>query len=383
MTILTKKLEKYSKLKAHASLINTHIRAVSNEIPTLMPDGKRNISTVQQLAKKASVNLSQCANYLVFNDYYTIDKLKLVKARTCKMHLLCSFCAARRASKQVEKNGSRIKKIMAENPHLIPVMITFTVKNGENLEERYNHLKKGFRSFQMKRKDAKRGKTKTELSKIAGAMFSYEVTNKGNGWHPHVHMIALLDSYIDQKELSREWKKITKDSSVVDIRKIKNKSSDSISIDDALLEVFKYSVKFHDLEPEKTWEAYLVLKGKNLLGCFGNLYGVIVEPETLLDETLDDLPYIEIFSVYSNEAGGYVKKTSTKREPDSITGRHDRNKPHTSIRSVKGEGTLKRPDNPLSKKVLIPLPQIRNLKSTSTRIDQYLEENFVLQDKSI
>lgn len=377
MDILTKKLSKYSKLKAHASLINTHIRAVYNEIPTLMPDGKRNISAVQQLAKKASVNLSQCANYLVFNDYYTIDKLKLVKARTCKMHLLCPFCAARRASKQVEKNGTRIKKIMAENPHLIPVMITLTVKNGENLEERYEHLKKSFQALQMKRKDAHRGKSKSEFSKVAGSMFSYEVTNKGNGWHPHVHMIALLDSYIDQKELSREWKKITKDSSVVDIRKIKNKSPDSISIDDALLEVFKYAVKFHDLEPEQTWQAYLALKGKNLLGCFGNLYGVIVEPETLLDEVLEDLPYIERFNVYSKKAGEYVEKTSIKREPDSITGRHDRNKPHTSIRSLKGEGTLKRPDNLPSKAVLIPLPQIRNLKSTSTRIDQYFEENFI------
>ena len=379
MTIISKKIEKKSKQKTHASLINSHLRAVSNEIPTLMPDGKRNISTLSKVAKKAFINLSQCANYLVFNHYHTIDQVKLVKARTCKMHLLCSFCASSRASKQVEKNGIRIKKIMAENPHLIPVMITLTVKNGENLEERYEHIKKSFRSLQMKRKDAKRGKSTTEFSKISGSMFSYEVTNKGNGWHPHIHMIALLDSYIDQKELSREWKKITKDSSVVDIRKIKNKSPDSISIDDALLEVFKYAVKFHDLEPEQTWQAYLVLKGKNLLGSFGTLYGTVVEPESLLDETLDDLPYTEMFYVYSKKSQQYELKSSEIKQPDSITGRHDRNKPHTSIRALKGEGTLKRPDNPLSKAVLIPLPQIRNLKSSLTRIDKYFEENFIQQ----
>ena len=38
---------------------------------------------------------------------------------------------------------------------------------------------------------------------------------------PHVHMFALLDTWIDQEHLSETWHEITGDSFIVDIRRVK------------------------------------------------------------------------------------------------------------------------------------------------------------------
>jgi hypothetical protein len=201
-------------------------------------------------------------------------------------------------------------------------------------------------------------------------MFSYEVTNKGNGWHPHIHMIALLDNYIDQKKLSDEWEAITKDSKIVDIRKITSKSGKTLDISDALLEVFKYALKFSDLDLELTWEAYRTLKGKRLLGAFGNLWGGSLEPDSMLDDLLDDLPYLEMFYTYSKYLGSYELKTTIQKEAQS-------NMPSLIKEVIQGkkDSILKSPDNPPAKEVLVPLPQIRGIKPRLSNLDQYLKDN--------
>lgn len=68
------------------------------------------------------------------------------------------------------------------------------------------------------------------------------------------------------------------------------------------MEVFKYAVKFSEQPPADTWHAFTTLKGKRLLGSAGCFRGVEV-PESLTDEALDDLPFVELFYRYMN--GGY------------------------------------------------------------------------------
>ncbi|MBV6620809.1 replication protein, partial [Acinetobacter baumannii] len=85
---------------------------------------------------------------------------------------------------------------------------------------------------------------------------------KTNEWHPHIHVFALLDDWIDQDELSQYWQSITGDSMVVDIRR--DKKQKDLGYSGAADEVCKYALKFGDLSVEKTWEAFKVLKGKRL-----------------------------------------------------------------------------------------------------------------------
>ena len=47
------------------------------------------------------------------------------------------------------------------------------------------------------------------------------IQRKTGEWHPHVHMFALLDTWIDQEHLSETWHEITGDSFIVDIRRKK------------------------------------------------------------------------------------------------------------------------------------------------------------------
>ena len=56
-------------------------------------------------------------------------------------------------------------------------------------------------------------------------MYSYENTYNEltKEWHPHIHMFALLDDWMDQEQMSKTWHEITGDSFIVDIRKVKKK----------------------------------------------------------------------------------------------------------------------------------------------------------------
>lgn len=256
--------------------------------------------------EKTHSNLKQCASYLVFHEYITVDQLRLIKAYTCKKHLLCPFCAMRRAGKYVAKNIPKLEQILTQNPSLIPVMITYTVKNGPNLRERFNHLKRAERRLKQAARNAAKGQKWTEYARVQGAISAYEFTKKDEeDWHPHIHMLALLDSYVDQKALSAEWLAITGDSFIVDIRKIKtNLNAGGLDIASAMLEVCKYSLKFHDMTLPDTWEAYNVLRGKRLVNPSGLLRGVEM-PESLLDDPFEGLPYVERHYQYRHAQRAY------------------------------------------------------------------------------
>lgn len=263
---------------------------------------------------KAAAGLATCGNYLHFREYYTVGKVRLHRAQFCKQHLICPLCAIRRGSKALGVYLERWEVIRAERPELKPYLITLTVKNGDDLEERQNHLTDSLRRLLTRRRYFNagiRGAPYTELCKVQGAVYTLELTNKGNGWHPHCHMIALCASEPSQEALSAEWKGITGDSFIVDCRPITGDPAEGF------MEVFKYAVKFSDLTLVDNWHAAQVLKGKRLLNSFGLFRGVVI-PESLLDEPLDDLPYWDRFYRYIN---GHYQLTgeSPQAEPTPQT----------------------------------------------------------------
>ena len=245
-------------------------------------------------ATKTAASLATCGNYLHFREYFTVGKVRLHNASFCKQHLVCPLCAIRRGAKALGAYLARWEVIQQENPTLKPYLVTLTVKNGEDLAERQKHLTSSLKRLMDRRRffnAGKRGSPWTELCKALGGVYTLELTNKGNGWHPHAHMIALCPSQIDQAALSKEWHGITGDSMIVDVRPISGDPSEGF------MEVFKYAVKFSDLELDQNWHAAQVLKGKRLLNSFGLFRGVEI-PESLLDEPLDSLPFWDRFYRY-------------------------------------------------------------------------------------
>jgi hypothetical protein len=263
-------------------------------------------AVAERLTNLSTVVLT-CASYLVFNNYYTVDQIKLAKITTCKKHLLCPVCARLRAAKQVRKYAERVQVLRDANPKLKLALLTLTVKNGDDLDERFHHLANSWKKYQARRRDwLKKGWGFNELCKVDGAVFSYEVTNKGNGWHPHLHAVVALNDWVDQSKLSAEWEAITGDSKIVDVRRIKGNPVEGF------LEVFKYALKFSELDLDDNFRAYEVLQGRRLQGSFGSFRGVEV-PETMTDELLEDLPFIEMYYKFMPSLGAYdLKETKHK-----------------------------------------------------------------------
>lgn len=242
-------------------------------------------------ATKTAAGLASCGNYLHFREYFTVGKVRLHNATFCKQHLVCPLCAIRRGAKALGAYLTRWEVIQGDRPDLRPYLVTLTVKNGPDLVERQTHLTRSLKRLTDRRRffnAGKRGSPWTELCKAEGGVYTLELTNKGNGWHPHCHMIVLASSAPSQSDLSREWHGITGDSMIVDVRPITGDPSEGF------MEVFKYAVKFSDLSLEDNWHAAQVLKGKRLLNSFGLFRGVDI-PDSLLDEPLDLLPYWDRF----------------------------------------------------------------------------------------
>lgn len=272
---------------------------------------------VQEREDKLAEALGDCGNYMTLRDYFTIGQTRLAKICTCKKHLICPLCAIRRGAKAVRVNMAKVAELLKADPLLRQYLVTFTVKNGPDLGERFRHLTGCLREYHRRRS---RARQHGEVLKASAAVWSYEFTNRrtartpagnvitlpdgGTGWHPHVHAIWLCREAPDMHRLRDEWKAITGDSFMVDVSPMDE--ADPVG---AFLEVFKYALKFSDLADPDRLHAYKTLRGKRLQGSFGDLRGLDVEPSDS-DELLDDLPYIE--RMFSFVAGvGYVETGTT------------------------------------------------------------------------
>jgi len=243
--------------------------------------------------REAADKLAHCADYLGFRHYLEPDAVKLHTASFCKQHLICPVCAIRRGSKAVQRYVERFEVITADEAHgLRPWMLTYTVKNGDDLAERMAHLRRSMAKLIKARRQERLGSRgySSTWRNMAGAVGSIEVTNKGKGWHPHVHIFGMFEGEYAVSGMSEEWKRITGDSHVCEAHPVWGEPAE------AFCEVFKYALKFSEMGHKRTWQAAQILKGQRLLFSLGCFRGVVI-PENLLDDPLDG-PWVEYFYRY-------------------------------------------------------------------------------------
>lgn len=268
---LTGRLDRYGKAKSRALDVAKYMR----RHPDLVPVADR---------------VASCGSYLVFRHYFTLDHVTLHKGFFCARHLLCPLCAVRRGARALQAYLPRYELICSRHPSLRPFLVTLTVKDGADLRERFEHLQNAQKALWQRRHKLRSGDC--AFRDVAAAVWSYEV-KRGSGsglWHPHLHMVALAAEKPSQADLAAQWREITGDSYVVDVRPI----TDAVS---GFMEVFKYALKFSDMSEADTVEAYRVLAGRRLVGSAGDFRGVVVR-ETLTDDPLEDLPYVDLFYRY-------------------------------------------------------------------------------------
>lgn len=114
---------------------------------------------------------------------------------------------------------------------------------------------------------------------VRGGLLALEVTNTGNGWHPHAHVLLDAD-YLPQQKLDKDWKKLT--GGMVDIR--------ARTPQNALPYMLKYVGKAPDIyrtdqnkglkrycspdeRIEREIEYNAAMKGIRTVQPFGTLYG--------------------------------------------------------------------------------------------------------------
>lgn len=249
--------------------------------------------------KKEAHELSECRSRLLFRHYSTRDAVRLHSARTCRIHLLCPACASARGTRFIRGYIPKHEQIIGELPTLRSQMITVTVKDGPDLAERFDHLVKSLREL-LKRRHRGRG---SEFERVLGGVYAVEVKRGENSglWHPHVHMFALVGQSTPVRSaiLQHEWKEITGDSFIVDVRDTYGEPSD------AFCEIFKYALKLGGLPAADALDAYRVMRKRHLVGAFGLFRGVEVS-ESMVDDLLNDesLPYVDIMWSYMERHEG-------------------------------------------------------------------------------
>jgi len=278
--------------------------------------------------------IHDCGSWLVLRHYTLVDETRVIKANFCKKHLLCNLCALRRSALQVQAFEKKLRFVMDEDPDLVPVLVTLTVKNGDSLEERFRHIDSCLSRLIKKRRNAiDNSRENTILRHVLGGSGSYEF-KRGSGsglWHPHVHQIWLLKkgqfafTQLQRKKrmvwvpiefenaLRDEWEAMTGGSFMIDVRRIElENDNDRFG---AICEAFKYALKSNEMTAADQIHAAEVLQGRRLQRAFGNLRGVDYN-EDLVDGVEGELalqPYVDY--VYRWNAGNYDLVETTDYGP--------------------------------------------------------------------
>lgn len=265
------------------------------------------------LTEKQTYRYRTCHSYLLFHHYPSLSKTKLHEALHCDMHLLCPMCAIRRAAKSVMRYENRVLQLTAVTTGLRLYYVVLTIKNDSDLLRAYLHLFSSVQILTRRRREAQsflRTGNKRHASMInsvfanvtAGA-YSVEV-KRGSGsgdWHPHINLMLLTKTPIEKESIIAEWEQITTDSFIVHCEE----KFAGQGLKDALVEIFKYAMKFSEMTDEDMITAWQVLRGRKLVGSFGDFRGIKDDSE---EDDLSAFPYEELFYQYNCNTSVYERK---------------------------------------------------------------------------
>ena len=265
-------------------------------------------------------------SHLTFRQFYTHPEqpTKLSGAILCQQAHLCDMCAARRAARNLASAVPKVQKLLADNPHLRPYLLTITSANRSDLKAMKREQLAAWSTWLQIRRDSVkmtgRKRKACSLSAFEGGVMSWEV-KRGKGsdlWHLHAHGVVLGPPGLNKHAFYPEWSAILGYDANLDLQPFKSSMSldmgasvESIRdrLADDLLEVFKYALKTADLTYQDRWDASQVLHGVNLVRSFGICRGVKDLGEYLDDVTeFDGLPFLE--TVFRYMCGHYVETYS-------------------------------------------------------------------------
>lgn len=184
----------------------------------------------------------------------------------------CPVCAIAISVKRIARFNSAAARCQW------PLMVTLTTTNTSDAQEAVSKIVKAFTKFR---------RQKFWNRTVKGGVASFECTNRGNGWHPHLHVLCdcrwlalatpepkrreSIERQRDklrsaQRELSQEWAAcLDQETSIVHARR---------AFGPMLKEALKYNLKPSELAEceEPIGPLLWALKGKRLVIPFGSFY---------------------------------------------------------------------------------------------------------------
>lgn len=246
----------YSYRKYLESFETSDLAAASETIRYLFPDP----------ADPIPKNFAACRSSAWFVREKTTGEVR-VHARSCK-NRFCPFCSRSKAY-FISHNVHQWVKTLDR-----PKLLTLTLQHssaplGDQIGSLYRH----FRNWR------NRSPMKTT---IRGGVWFVQVTLNAETytWHPHLHIILDAD-YVPQKVLADKWLKVTKTSSVLDIRQIRSPEKAA----DYVARYVARPGKISDMPVDYRAEIYTTFGGLRSCGCFGTARVAKITTKTPFDAT--------------------------------------------------------------------------------------------------
>lgn len=208
------------------------------------------------------------------------EPLKLVctccgSLKTAEIHCLKRYCPACTPIVTAQRLAKWAKPI---SQMTWPLFVTLTIPNSLDPES-LTRLKKGWQKFRRR---------KLIREKVAGGVATYEVTNKGKGWHPHIHAIMdcrWLSIHVPEPHW-RDSKATKEEKCACAQQELADQWADCMGEEmahvwvtrtsgvDAVHEVLKYAVKSSDLldSPDPISPMLYVLKNTRTLAGWGSFF---------------------------------------------------------------------------------------------------------------
>ncbi len=239
------------------------------------------IAAARQEAKK----LFQCGRTVLLADCGNGD-VRIMSGVFCHGWRMCDACAALRRRELVRKYAPAFRALLRAAPSLKMAMVTLTVRNGPDLQDRVSHLLRSWGRLLGRRADARcRGRGQTQWAKVSAGLANVEIKRGQNsgGWHPHLHALVLHTGALDDAMLSDEWADITGDSYQIEVTSFPcPRRIDEDILDSVIKRVLHYTVDLKVLTPIDAWEVHDKLRRVKLTRPFGDLIGLERPPPARL-----------------------------------------------------------------------------------------------------
>ena len=275
-----KSIDSFKKQKNFGISIARKLFSNPSKLTRNYKTGEKFMSDDDALKLSSKLNLC-CQSISVLEDQS--GKTKVTPYHTCKIGRLCPICAKTQANKRSLAVTKAIENLDIKRAKLIPILVTFTIKNADDFITPYKRIKKAFHKLNKRAADYNRSmrSSHTEWSDVEGYVASMEVSGTiERGFHPHYHVLALVSEVKDldymQNRLKKEWESITGDSHQVDVRPI---NTDNNGLRDGVKEVMKYNLKLQEIPLNMMLEVQSKTKYHRFVSTGGILKGCVSKKE--------------------------------------------------------------------------------------------------------